>query len=125
MEEELKTESEQRKLANLKPFKPGQSGNPKGRPRGKRDFKTDFEIAAREVAKALGKGENPEQVYIELLKKGIASGLKGNYNFWKDIAERIYGKEVERIEQEVNMNLIDDEKFNTLLQRILERKNGQ
>lgn len=30
------TEAKQRSLANLKPFKPGQSGNPAGRPKGAR-----------------------------------------------------------------------------------------
>jgi hypothetical protein len=111
MEEKEKTEKEQRKLANLKPFKPGQSGNPKGRPKGKRDFKTDFEIAAREIAKALKLGEDPEPIYIELLKQGIKSGLKGNYNFWKDIAERIYGK----VEDEIALKGKMDYKDNRLV----------
>ena len=92
-----KTEQKQSRTRGLKPFKPGQSGNPKGRPKGKRDFKTDFEIAAREIAKALRLGKTPEPVYIELMKQGIKSGLKGNYNFWKDIAERVYGKEADEV----------------------------
>ena len=29
------TDSTEKKLRNLKPFKPGQSGNPKGRPKGR------------------------------------------------------------------------------------------
>jgi hypothetical protein len=36
-----KTETEQRKLANLIPFEPGQSGNPAGRPRGARSKLTE------------------------------------------------------------------------------------
>ena len=78
-------------------WKPGESGNPNGRPKGKRNFKTDFELAAREIAKALRMGEDPEPIYIELMKQGIKSGLKGNYNFWKDLAERLYGKEPEEL----------------------------
>jgi len=88
-----------KRIRNLKaPWKPGQSGNPNGRPKGKRNFKTDFEIAAREVAKALRLGEKPDPIYVALMKAGIKSGLKGNYNFWKDIVERIYGKEPDKVE---------------------------
>ena len=32
-----RTEAQQRSLANLKPFKPGESGNPAGRPKGSRN----------------------------------------------------------------------------------------
>jgi hypothetical protein len=31
------TDNTEKKLKNLKPFKPGQSGNPKGRPKGARN----------------------------------------------------------------------------------------
>ena len=31
------TDGTEKKLRNLKPFKPGQSGNPKGRPKGARN----------------------------------------------------------------------------------------
>ena len=31
------TDNTEKKLRNLKPFKPGQSGNPKGRPKGARN----------------------------------------------------------------------------------------
>ncbi len=99
-------------------WKPGESGNPNGRPKGKRNFKTDFELAAREIAKALRLGEQPDQVYIELMKQGIKSGMKGNYNFWKDIVERIYGKEatenivkiqqLESLEEELKESLFKD-----------------
>jgi len=81
-----------------------------GRPKGKRNFKTDFEIAAKEIAKALRLGETPEPVYIELMKRGIKSGLKGNYNFWKDIAERIYGKEADKLEVDENIKVGEKEK---------------
>ena len=94
-------------------FKPGNPGG--GRPKGKRNFKTDFELAAREIAKALRLGESPDPIYIELMKQGIKQGLKGNYNFWKDIAERVYGKEVSKFEADVKKDLkLDDEQFNEL-----------
>ena len=97
--EEEKTQSSkktgiEKRLANLAPpYKPGQSGNPKGRPKGKRSFKYDFEQAAREIAKSMRLGKEPDAVYLKLMKKGIETGMKGNYNFWKDLVERLYGKE--------------------------------
>jgi hypothetical protein len=94
----------------------------RGRPRGKRNFNKDFEIAAREIAKALRLGETPEPIYIELLKQGIKSGLKGNYNFWKDIAERIYGKEIEKYEF---TPVIEEELFDRLIEIVIKRRNGK
>lgn len=37
-------------LANLQPFKPGQSGNPKGKERGKRNFDTLVDLAIQRLA---------------------------------------------------------------------------
>ena len=70
----------------------------KGRPKGARDFKTIFEEAAKEVAKSLKLGEKPDVVQIEILKKGIKEGIKGNFNYYRDIVDRLYGKTTEKIE---------------------------
>lgn len=86
-------------------FKGGYDPRRGHRPKGKRSFKTDFELAAREIAKALRLGEEPEPIYIELMKQGIKSGLKGNYNFWKDITERIYGKEPDVLEANLDQQI--------------------
>jgi len=83
---------------NLKPpWKPGHSGNPKGRPKGVRNFKTIFKKAAKEVAEALKLGKKPDAVQIELVKRGIREGLAGNFPFYKDLIERLYGKVEEPI----------------------------
>ena len=89
-------------------------GTKPGPGRKYRDFFTDFKAAAKDISKKLGI-KDWEQVYIELMKQGIKSGLKGNYNFWKDIAERIYGKEISKLEAEVKRDLkLDDEQFEEL-----------
>jgi hypothetical protein len=85
-------------------------GTAPGPGRKHRDFFTDFKQAAQETAKKLGI-KDWEQIYIELLKQGIKSGLKGNYNFWKDIAERIYGK----VEDEIALKGKMDYKDNRLV----------
>ena len=82
-------------------------GTAPGPGRKHRDFKTDFEMAAREIAKALRLGKEPDPVYILLMKKGIQTALKGNYNFWKDLSERLYGKEPEKVEGELKINIIN------------------
>ena len=66
-----------------------------------RNFKTIFEEAAREVAGALKLGNKPDAVQIELVKRGIKMGLSGNYNFYKDLIDRVYGK----VEDRVDVNL--------------------
>ena len=80
-------------LDNLRPpWKPGESGNLKGRGKGNLDFKTIFIKAATEVAKALQLGEEPDAIQIELVKQGIKQGLKGNFPFWNNLTDRLYGK---------------------------------
>ena len=72
------------RIENLKPWKPGQSGNPGGRP--KRDV-------ASEIARAVFEG-NEEAIYRALCK----ALLKGNPRLFVALAERAYGKLREAVE---------------------------
>jgi len=89
-----------------------------GKPKGARSFKTIFEEAAREVAGALKLGKKPDVVQIELVKRGIKQGLGGDFSFYKDTMDRLYGQskgtmdlgatnELKEFILELN-NLIDD-----------------
>ncbi len=69
---------------NLKPWKPGQSGNPGGRP--KRDV-------ASEIARAVFEG-NEEAIYHAMLK----ALKKGNPKVFRELAERGFGKVTQRVE---------------------------
>lgn len=78
--------------ANLRPFRPGISGNPGGRPR--------FDVAAA-LARAVIE-ENEEEAY-----KGLAKALmKGNAYVFKELADRGYGKLKERVEHSVDEDLL-------------------
>lgn len=96
MEEEFteKTEKKQRKRGAPPQylFKPGQSGNPAGRPKGSKNFETYFMEAWKEVAEALRLNKDPDKGKIEILKIGFKEMFKGNYQFWRDFIERLFGK---------------------------------
>ncbi|MFQ5662890.1 MAG: DUF5681 domain-containing protein [Terriglobia bacterium] len=72
------------RIENLKPWKPGQSGNPGGRP--KRDV-------AAEITRAVFEG-NKEAIYRAMLK----ALKKGNPRVFKELAERGLGKVTQRVE---------------------------
>jgi hypothetical protein len=71
-------------IANLKPYRKGQSGNPGGKP------KID---CARIIAQAILE-RNQEAAYVAL----GAALLKGNAYVFKELADRAYGKVKERLE---------------------------
>lgn len=86
-------------------FKKGNPGG--GRPKGTRDFKTIFEIAARQVAQKLNLGEEPDVVQTEIVKRGIREGLGGNFSFYKDLVDRLYGKVPDKIEADIIETKVD------------------
>jgi hypothetical protein len=87
-------------------FKKGQSGNPAGRPKGSRNYRTLFREAYMAIAKDLRLGKEPDALLVEILKRGIREALKGNYPFYKDIMDRLYGKPKERIDAEEGKKLL-------------------
>lgn len=73
------------RMDNLKPWKPGQSGNPGGRP--KRDL-------AAEIARAIFEQDS------EVITRAFAAELKkGNARVFTALADRAYGKPRQQIEQ--------------------------
>lgn len=97
--EEKKTEEKtDKRLKNLRPpWKKGQLVNPKGRPKGQRDYKTIYREALLKIANH--KGMTEEELENEILKSGILKAKKGNYNFYRDLMDRLHGKPVENINQ--------------------------
>ncbi len=86
-----------------------------GRPQGSRDWSTDFNEAIKVVAKQTGKKES--EIRTELLIRGISEARGGNFNFWREIIERDYGKAKENITIETKNKLTDEQ-----LARIIRRE---
>jgi hypothetical protein len=85
----LCSEGRARSLANLRPWKPGESGNPKGG-----SARHDL---ASQLARAIFEN-NPQLVY-EAFLKAIA---KGNAYAFQVLADRAYGKLKETIHAEIS-----------------------
>jgi hypothetical protein len=84
---------------NIKPrWKKGESGNPAGRPKGALNKKTEFEEALRYLAKVLKLKESPDEIKVKIIAVGIKKALQGEYSFWKDIMDRIFGKPTSSID---------------------------
>jgi hypothetical protein len=106
----------EKKLRNLKPFKPGQSGNPKGRPKGARNrLGTQF-LEALEAdfnqfgiqAIALVRERKPEtymRVVADLLPKEANINVEAGeafVNLWRNISEGLGDELANRLEEEPN-----------------------
>jgi hypothetical protein len=86
------------KVENLKPFKPGQSGNPSGRPKKKpitemyeRILNDPKAIAALEKA----------------VKKALSKGQMAMVLQLKEMTDRVEGKVTQPIEADISVNLAD------------------
>jgi hypothetical protein len=99
----------------LKPFQKGGDERIRPKPKGALSYKTIFNLAAREVAKQLKLGKEPEDYLKALLVEGAKRGLKGNYSFYKDILDRLYGQAKQTIETEEKKILVltdeEDEEY--------------
>jgi hypothetical protein len=81
---------------NPKPFKKGQSGNPKGGSKRRRYIKELNEL----FIDKLGAEEGRKGEIESIVEKLIAMGLKGDLGAIKEILERIYGK----VKQDLNVS---------------------
>ena len=88
-------------------------GNPGGgRPKGSESFKTKWE---RFVVKVADKNELlPEDIDEQLLAVAYKKAKEGEYNFYKDIHDRVHGKAVQPSELDVkgDVNVVFSKEFN-------------
>lgn len=107
------------------PFKKGDDPrrNLEGRPVGSRDFATDFDEAVEEIARD-NKMTKSEARKL-LLKVAYKNAKDGNYSFYKDIHDRIYGQATQHqeIKGEINMSVEAEVKANEIISRYLNGNN--
>jgi len=71
-------------------FKPGQSGNPNGRPVGSQSFSTKWKIFIDKVAAQ--NNMTPQEIDEQLFSIGFKKAKEGDYRFYQDLHDRLYGK---------------------------------
>ena len=83
-----------RSLANLKPFRKGQSGNPKGRPKG-----ISLSEAYRRVLAEVDESDPQRRTFAEILaEQMIGKAKRGDVQAAREIADRVEGKPRQRLE---------------------------
>ncbi len=91
-----------------KPFKKGQSGNPKGREPGSQNRATVYKSLLEtriDVADPRQKGKTLNVTLYEAAALGqIRSAMNGNTNAWKEIQDSLFGKQ-----SNLNFNVNPDE----------------
>jgi hypothetical protein len=70
--------------------------NREGRPKGSRDFATDFDEAVEEIAK--DNNITKSEARKTLLKVAYKNAKEGNFNFYKDIHDRVYGTATNKVD---------------------------
>lgn len=95
-------------LANLKPFKKGESGNPKGRPEGARNRSTVLkELLATECdfTNPLTFKKERAELEKQLMVALIAKGKRGDVQAIREILDTVYGKAAQPITGELDVNM--------------------
>lgn len=79
--------------------------NPNGRPKGSEDFKTKFYKVIDKLAKQ--NNITADEVEEQLLLVGYKKAKDGDYNFYRDLHDRIYGKAPQTINVDADIHTDD------------------
>ena len=83
----------QRNISGLKPFKPGQSGNPKGRPRKDVSLTSMVKNLLEDVPELMLGGKKNTMTWRELIVRAwLVGSYKGNATMFTRLIERVEGK---------------------------------
>ena len=102
-------------LKNLKPFKPGQSGNPAGRPKGGKNLSRILqEIVDGNAATIFGKDKIPSSMHDKtvgelLMLKLVALGIKDDRMAIGDVIDRLEGKPLQTQKTQVEYTEVEVE----------------
>lgn len=110
-----------KRLKNLKPpFKKGESGNPNGRPLGKKNYETLIREAIVEYAKKNAK--TPEEIEGLIYQQAINMAVKGEFNFFRDLMDRLHGKPKDTVDLTGEIKISKLEEMQKGIQSILNNK---
>ncbi len=96
---------------NLKPFQPGQSGNPSGKPKGATHSSTRLKRILELVQKARNPvtKEDEDFTVLELMDmKQIDKALKGDTKAYAEIIDRLEGKAAQTSKVEISNPALDE-----------------
>ena len=94
---------------NLKPFKKGQSGNPKGRPKGSFSFKkTIYEEMEKTFRTTVDGKRQTIEVGRGIIKAIALKAMKGDVRAAQFLQEVIEGKPISKHEIEGSLSLMDE-----------------
>ncbi len=97
---------------------PGSKLNPNGRPAGVLNFATKFNQAIEKLAEK--NDITGEELELQILQMGIKKAREGDYSFYRDTFDRVYGKpqqsvDVTTLGESVSNKDIGEEEFNKLM----------
>jgi hypothetical protein len=102
-----------RRLANLKPFKPGQSGNPAGRPKS-----ITLSEAYRKQLAMIDEADPQKRTFAEVLaEQMIVKAKTGDVAALKEVADRVEGK----ARQTITLTTDRREQMERAIDRMMER----
>lgn len=100
-----KTETKEKKISprirdakGRMTFAPGFSGNPAGRPKGSTDFKAKMFKAMEKIAEMNGDKITVDEIEQQILLVGYKKAKEGDYQFYRDLFDRLYGKPQQSID---------------------------
>jgi hypothetical protein len=77
--------------------------NIEGRPKGSKNFSTDFDEVVKEIAEQEKITKSEARKF--LLKMAYREAKNGNFNFYKDIIDRYYGKAPDNVNLDAQVNI--------------------
>lgn len=77
--------------------------NRNGRPTGAQSFSTKWKKFIDKVAEDTGK--TPQEIDAEMYQTALDKARKGDYQFYRDIHDRIYGKPLQSMDLGANVNV--------------------
>ena len=90
------TDGEQSRADRPWLFKKGESGNPDGRPKDSISFKTKWLKFIDKIAAQ--NNMTPSDVDEKMLEVAYKQILSGDFKFWKDIIDRLYGTPINNVD---------------------------